>query len=103
MLGLGLVFFHLGQNVANNLAVKVFGDPQKLRPAQEMIEIVFHLVIFRKTPKIGSLDLQEILDGGLSNGYHSCCFVKFGFVENKIKLCIGGAITNSLLARPWNI
>lgn len=39
------LFLHFGENVADDLAVVVFGDVEKLRPGEDVVEIVFHLVI----------------------------------------------------------
>jgi hypothetical protein len=39
--------FHLSENVTDDTAVVIFGDVKKLRPREDMIKIILHLVILR--------------------------------------------------------
>jgi len=42
----GRFFFHLSQHVANNSAVVIFGDIKEMRPREDVVEVIFHLVVF---------------------------------------------------------
>ena len=52
MFRLTLVFLHLRQNISDNFAVKVFGNPQELRPAQKVVKVVLHLTVFSKNQRV---------------------------------------------------
>ena len=43
MLWLRFIFLHFGHDISYNRTVKVLGNPKKLWPAQEMVEVVLHL------------------------------------------------------------
>jgi hypothetical protein len=39
-------FFHFGQNVTDNSAVVIFSDIEEMRPREDVVKVIFHLVIF---------------------------------------------------------
>lgn len=41
------LFLHLSEDVTDDAAVVVLGDVEKLRPGEDVIEVVLHLVILR--------------------------------------------------------
>jgi len=49
------VLFHFGQDVSDDLTVVVFGYPEELGPGEEVVEVVFHLVVFGKAPEVRHL------------------------------------------------
>ena len=73
MWGFRLVLLHLGQHISHNTPIKIFRHPQKLRPRKDMIEVIFHLIIFGKTPEIALLHLDEIVDGCHADVHHCWC------------------------------
>ena len=55
ILGSDSVLIHLGQDVSDDLPVVVFGYPEELGPGEEVVEVVFHLVVFGKAPEVRHL------------------------------------------------
>lgn len=49
---------HLSEDVTDDAAVVVLGDVKKLRPREDVVEIVFHLVILGKAKQVASLHSQ---------------------------------------------
>lgn len=49
------------------LTLVVLGDEEQLRPGEDMIEVVLHLVVLRKAPQVRRLHLDEIIHGCLPN------------------------------------
>lgn len=45
--GFGGVLLHLGEDIADNLPVVVLGDEEELRPREDVVEIILHLVVLR--------------------------------------------------------
>lgn len=64
------LLLHLGEDVANDAAVVVLGDVEKLRPGEDVVEIVLHLVILRKTKQITCLHSQQVVDRRLPYAHH---------------------------------
>ena len=50
--GSDCVLIHLCQDVADNLSGVVFGYPEELGPGEEVVHVVFHLVVFGKAPEV---------------------------------------------------
>jgi len=46
------VVFHFGKYVSDDGSVEVFGDPEELGPGEEVVEVVFHLVVFGEAPEV---------------------------------------------------
>lgn len=46
------VVFHFGEYVSDDGTVEVFGDPEELGPGEEVVEVVFHLVVFGEAPEV---------------------------------------------------
>lgn len=67
---LGGLLLHLGQDIADNLAVVILGDVQELRPWEDVVEVVLHLIILRQAEEIASLHRQQIVDGSLPYAHH---------------------------------
>ena len=53
---------HLCENVTNNVPILVFRDPRTLRPRQQVIYIVFELIILWQTVHVTVLHLYKVLD-----------------------------------------
>ena len=77
----GRVFFHLGQDVADDFGIFLFlllllfwavllvrgaddGDERELRPGQGVVEVVFEKVVFRQVGDVAGLDGGEEGDVG---------------------------------------
>ena len=73
MRGLRLVLLHFGQHISHNTPIKIFSHPQKLWPRQNVIKVIFHLIIFGKTPQIALLHLDEIVDLCHADVHHCYC------------------------------
>lgn len=57
-----------GSNRRCSLTLVILGDEQQLWPGEDMIEVVLHLVVFRKTPQVRRLHLDEVIHGCLADG-----------------------------------
>ena len=67
---LRLILFHLGQHIPHNPLPMVLRHIQQLRPRQNMVKIVLHLVVLREAPEVGGLHLEEVVHGGLADADH---------------------------------
>lgn len=67
---LGALLLHLRQNVADDTAVVVLGDVEKLRPREDVVEIVLHLVILRQAEEVARLHRQEVVDRRFPYAHH---------------------------------
>lgn len=66
----GKFLFHLGENVADDFASVVLGDVKELGPRQNVIKVVFHLIVFGETQKIARLHRQKIVHSCLTDAHH---------------------------------
>lgn len=66
------LFFHFGENIANDFwrvvrgalrAGSVNGDVGELGPREGVVEVVFHEIIFREVGYICGLDVGEVVGG----------------------------------------
>ena len=55
---LGRVLLHLGEHVADDLALAVLSDIEQLRPRERVVKIVFHLVVFGEAREVAVLHLK---------------------------------------------
>lgn len=67
---LGGLLLHLGQNVADNLAVVVLGDVEELRPRENVVEVVLHLIILGQAEEIARLHRQQIIHRRFPDAHH---------------------------------
>jgi len=66
----GGLFHHLGEDVADDATVVVFGDVEKLRPGEDVVEVVLHLVVLREAEQVASLHRQKVLHRRLPYAHH---------------------------------
>lgn len=71
---LGGFLLHFGQNIADDFSVVILGDVEELRPRQNMVEIVLHLIILREAEQIACLHRQQIVHCRLPDAHH--CWIK---------------------------
>lgn len=57
---------HLGKDVADDLAVVIFGHVRQLRPREAMVEVVLQLVVLGKAQQVAVLHVDQIFR--LENG-----------------------------------
>ena len=67
---LGALLLHLRQHVADDPAVVVLGHVEQLRPREDVVQIVLHLVIFRQAEQIARLHRQEVVDRRFPYAHH---------------------------------
>ncbi|CAA7398884.1 unnamed protein product [Spirodela intermedia] len=68
--GLGRVLLHLRENVSDDLAAIVLRDVEKLRPRQDVIEVVLHLVVLRQAHQVAGLHRQQVVHRRLTDAHH---------------------------------
>lgn len=66
----GGFFLHLGEDVADDAAVVVFGDVEELGPGEDVIEVVLHLVVLREAEQVARLHRQKVLHRRLPYAHH---------------------------------
>ena len=66
----GGLLLHLGEDVADDAAVVVFGDVEELRPGEDVIEVVLHLVVLREAEEVARLHRQKVLHRRLPYAHH---------------------------------
>jgi hypothetical protein len=74
---LGGVLLHLGQNISHDLASVVLCHEQKLRPREEMVQVVLHLVVLWEAHQIARLHSQQVLYPSLPDAHHFRCLYFF--------------------------
>ena len=63
---------HLGEDIADDAAVVVLGNVEKLRPGEDVVEVVLHLVVLGKTHEIAGLHRQQIVNRRSPDAHHGC-------------------------------
>ena len=56
----GFLILHLGQDVANNLAILINGNIGDLGPGERVVQVVLELVVLRQTEQIAVLNIQQV-------------------------------------------
>ena len=64
------IFLHLRKNIAHYLSLVILSHVQELGPADQVIQVVFELVIFRQAPKIAVLHCDEVIRSSLPYTNH---------------------------------
>ena len=59
-----------GQDVSDDAPVEVLRDPEELRPRQEVVEVVLHLVVLGEAPEVALLHLDEVVDHRRADVHH---------------------------------
>lgn len=72
------LLFHLREDVTDDTAVVIFGDVKKLRPREDVVKVILHLVILRETEEIASLHREEVVDRCFSYAHHGWGFLILG-------------------------
>ena len=67
------LLFHLGEDVADDAAVVVLGDVEKLRPREDVVEVVLHLVVLGKAHEVAGLHREQIVHRRSPDAHHGCC------------------------------
>ncbi len=55
------VFLHFWENISNDFPPSILSNIQQLRPRENMVKVIFHLVVFWKTWQIAILHLQKVI------------------------------------------
>jgi len=66
----GGLLLHLGEDVADDATVVVFGDVEELRPGEDVVEVVLHLVVLREAEEVARLHRQKVLHRRLPYAHH---------------------------------
>lgn len=67
---LGGLLLHLGQDVADDAAAVVLGDIEELRPREDVVEVVLHLVVLRQAQQVAGLHRQQVVHRRLPYAHH---------------------------------
>ena len=68
---LGGLLLHLGEDVADDAAVVVLGDVEELRPREDVVEVVLHLVVLWQAEQVARLHRQQVIHRGLPYAHHT--------------------------------
>lgn len=64
------LLLHLGEDVADDAAVVVLGDVEELRPGEDVIQVVLHLVVLRQAEQVARLHRQQVIHRRLPYAHH---------------------------------
>lgn len=67
---LGRLLLHLREDVADDAAAVVLGDVEELGPGEDVVEVVFHLVVLREAEEVAGLHREDVVDRRLPYAHH---------------------------------
>lgn len=70
--GLTGLLLHLGEDVADDLGVVVLGNEEELRPREDVVEVVLHLVVLGEAEEVAGLHRQEVVHRRSPDAHHAC-------------------------------